>query len=77
MLRKHFDLLHISHSTVPLYADECGMLVFGALLTASQRDKKCVFITLKAGIRRMPAFLLSESEIIPPDMLVDNTFRPW
>ena len=30
MLRKHFDLLRNSHSTVPVYADECELLFYGA-----------------------------------------------
>ena len=37
MLRKHFDLLRNSHSTVPVYADECELLVFEALLTTCRR----------------------------------------
>ena len=30
-------LLRNSHSTVPVYADECELLVFGAFSTVSQR----------------------------------------
>ena len=37
LLRKHFDLLRNSHSTVPVYADECELLVFEALLTTCRR----------------------------------------
>ena len=37
MLRKQFDLLRNSHSTVPVYADECELLAFGAFSTVSQR----------------------------------------
>ena len=34
LLRKHFDLLRNSHSTVLVYADECELLVFGAFLNS-------------------------------------------
>ena len=40
MLRKHFDLLRNSHSTVPVYADECELLVFGAFSTVHQHAEK-------------------------------------
>ena len=45
LLRKHFDLLRISYSTVPLYADEYEMLVFVPFLTVCQRAKKQCFLT--------------------------------
>ena len=32
LLRKYFDLLRNSHSTVLVYADECELPVFGAFL---------------------------------------------
>ena len=37
LLRKHFDLLRNSHSTVPVYADECALLVFEPFSTVHQR----------------------------------------
>ena len=40
LLRKHFDLLRNSHSTVLLYADECELLVFGAFLNSPSACQK-------------------------------------
>ena len=40
LLRKHFDLLRNSHSTVPVYADECELLVFGAFLNRPSAGRK-------------------------------------
>ena len=37
---KHFDLLRNSHSTVPVYADECELLVFGAFLNRPSAGRK-------------------------------------
>ena len=38
--RKHFDLPRNSHSTVPVYADECELLVFGAFLNSLAACRK-------------------------------------
>ena len=46
MLRKHFDLLRNSHSTVLMYADECELLVFGAFLNSLSACRKGFFDTL-------------------------------
>ena len=46
MLRKHFDLPRNSHSTVPVYADECELLVFGAFLNSLPACRKMIFDTL-------------------------------
>ena len=40
MLRKVFDLLHNSHSSVPMYADECELLVLAALSVTYWRSQK-------------------------------------
>ena len=47
LLRKHFDLLRNSHSTVPVYADECELLVFGAFLNSPSACRKGFFDTLR------------------------------
>ena len=38
--RKHFDLPRNSHSTVPVYADECELLVFGTFLNSLAACRK-------------------------------------
>ena len=47
LLRKYFDLLRNSHSTVLVYADECELLVFGAFLNSPSACRKGFFDTLK------------------------------
>ena len=47
LLRKCFDLLRNSHSTVLVYADECELLVFGAFLNSPSACRKGFFDTLK------------------------------
>ena len=42
LLRKAFDLLRNSPSTVSIYADECELLVFGAPLTSASLSKNLV-----------------------------------
>ena len=37
---RHFDLLHNSSLTVPMYADRLELLVFGASLTSDSLSKK-------------------------------------
>ena len=49
LLRKHFDLLRNSHSTVPVYADECELLVFGAFLNSPSACRKGFFDTLRGS----------------------------
>ncbi len=39
LLRKAFDLLRNSPSTVSIYADECELLAFGASLTSASLSK--------------------------------------
>ena len=43
----HFDLLHKPDSTVPMYADESGLFVFGAPLTSARLSKNLFFDSLK------------------------------
>ena len=43
LLRKAFDLLRNSPSTVSIYADECELLAFGASLTSASLSKKPMF----------------------------------
>ena len=45
LLRKYFDLLRNSHSTVLVYADECELLVFGAFLNSPSACRKGFFDT--------------------------------
>ena len=42
LLRKNFDLLRNSHSTVPSYADEWELLVLTALLTSGILSKTSI-----------------------------------
>ena len=44
----HFDLLRNPVSTVPMYADESGLLVFGASLTSASLLKNKFFDRLRA-----------------------------
>ena len=47
MPRKYFDLLRNSHSTVPVYADKCELLVFGAFFNSLPACRKGFFGTQK------------------------------
>ena len=59
LLRKHFDLLRNSHSTVLVYADECELLVFGAFLNSPSACRKGVFDTLWGQAHRLtPKFMI-------------------
>ena len=49
LLRKYFDLLRNSHSTVLVYADECELLVFGAFLNSPSACRKGFFDTLNTS----------------------------
>ena len=46
LLRKGFDLLRNSPSTVSIYADECELLVLTALLTSARLSKNKSFDSL-------------------------------
>ena len=59
LLCKHFDLLRISHSTVPMYAYECEMLVFVPFLTVCQRVKNRFLDTLRGSTDRAAPVSLS------------------
>ena len=37
----HFDLLHNSHLTVPMYADRCELFVSAALLPSARHQYRC------------------------------------
>ena len=59
LLRKHFDLLRNSHSTVLVYADECELLVFGAFLNSPKACRKWFFDTLWGQAHRLtPTFII-------------------
>ena len=45
----HFDLLRKPPSTVPMYADEFGLLVLAAPLTSASLSKNKFFARLKNG----------------------------
>ena len=56
---RHFDLLRKPDSTVPMYADESGLLVFGAPLTSGSLSKNKFFDRLNKNAPLCGAFLLS------------------
>ena len=58
LLRKGFDLLRNSPSTVSIYADECELLVLTALVTSARLSKNKFFDSL------MPSHLGWEGMII-------------
>ena len=59
----HFDLLHNSKPTVPLYADGFELLVFGASLTSASLSKNTfLFLILQPG-----ADVLGKSLAVDPD----------
>ena len=47
---RHFDLLRKPPSTVPMYADECGLLVLAAPLTSASLSKNKFFDRLNSTI---------------------------
>ena len=56
---RHFDLLRKPHSIVPMYADECGLLVLATSLTSASLSKIC-FSTGCTG-RNYPSGFLIEN----------------
>ena len=52
LLRKAFDLLRNSPSTVSIYADECELLVLGSPLTSVSLSKNEFFDRLKGPLKR-------------------------
>ena len=54
---RHFDLLHKSNPTVPMYADGFDLFVFGASLTSDSLSKTA-FLTDWGGAKAPPSVVL-------------------
>ena len=61
MLRKDFDLLRNSRSTVPMYADERELLAFRTFSQSGSVPKKLFDTLQKTGMRRFLCYLFKYS----------------
>ena len=55
---RHFDLLRKPPSTVPMYADECGLLVLAAPLTSASLSKNKFFDRLGGRAEARPLLFI-------------------